>query len=212
MKTEFSFIIDNNKKIMISIPNLPLKFNYYYEPTEKLHKFDEATAYLITMQNQMVLHQDMLDDIILSFEGTLKKVVSNNLPLPSTIKPGNAGAELNMMLNDISDLNMKPYWVWSSLERTHTLLYNYDNKIYLEISPGCPDLFTDKPARTINKLFKEFMKTHKPYFVIEIPLETAKKWLEQSEQIIQMINFKRYINNYDIMVETYLLTKKTFMN
>ena len=83
---------------------------------------------------------------------------------------------------------MKPYWVWSSLERTHTLLYNYENKIYLEISPGCPDLFTDKSARTINKLFKEFMKTYKPYFVTEIPIETAKQWLEQSEQIIQMIN------------------------
>jgi len=188
MKTEFNFVLDNKTKILISIPDLQLKFNYYYEPTEKLHKFDEAKVCFVSKQNEILLCQDILDHIIQTMHVRLKKASTNNLLLPERLKAGYVGAELNKMLNGISDLNLNPFWMWSALGEVQTLLYNYDNKIYLEIVPTFPDSFDDNSDKPLSELFKEFMKTYKPYFVTEIPIETAQQWLEQSEQIIQMIN------------------------
>ncbi len=185
--TDFEFIIDTKSRITISIPDVPLKNNYYYKPIKKLNKFDEATVQLITLKEKLILQKDILDDIILDLRGSLKKALSNELFLPNTIQQSNWGLEFNRLLYYDNEINLSYFWVWSYTNNIQTLLYNSHNKIYLEIVPTCPNLVTNKSKHTVDKLFRRFMKTYKPYFVTTISHETAQKWLAQCEEIVKII-------------------------
>jgi|GEM_PF-2076987 hypothetical protein len=200
MSTKFDFIIDRNNKITVTVPDIPSKINYYYEPTEKLNQFDEATVYFninghkenAPSKNKIILKQDTIDYTIFRFYELLQEAVSNHLALANnTIMPGNLGAELNKMLNRTSKFDIRPFWVWSCLNNTDTLLYNYNNKIFLEIVPTCPDLFTNKATQIVDKLFKRFMKTYKPYFVAQISHKKAQAWLKQCEEILIAMGYTK---------------------
>ena len=116
----------------------------------------------------------------------LKKALANNLPLPDALEKGNVGIGLNKMLQRKNNINLRPFWIWS-FNDVETLIYNADNKIYLEIAPTCPDIFADKSAKIINMLFQKFIKTYKPYLVSTISRQRAQKWLAQCEEIVKII-------------------------
>lgn len=188
MNISFDFVIDFEKKITINIPDPSEKFNYYYDITSSLNKFDEATALLIMNDRQVVLAKDILDDVIVSFNATLKRALENHLHLPSYLKTPGIGFELNKMLNDKNDYDFSPFWMWSSLTHVQTLIYNYQSEIYLEIIPTCPDVNTDQSDEIIEESFQKFMKNYKPILVTTIPLQIAQDWLVETEKIITMIN------------------------
>ena len=62
MKT-INFVLDKDKKITIQIPDLPNKVNYYYEPTEKIHKFDEGTVSFVDKDFNIETTTNSLDAV-----------------------------------------------------------------------------------------------------------------------------------------------------
>lgn len=189
--TTFTFIVTQSAKITVEIPNVPEKFNYYYEPTEKLHQFDEAKVFFITPTESINIRTDTLDEIFYPLYIGLKKTIKNELSLPPSISPENIGVEFNKMLyNTEKKVDFYPYWIWS-IRHIQTLLYNYDKKIYLTILPNCPDIYADKPDKIIEKSFNTFIKNFKPYFAGEISHKTAKEWLKQCEEILLTLGYNK---------------------
>lgn len=187
--TEFNFIIDNNSKIVFIIPDLPQKCNYYYEPTVKLHKFDEVTVeYKNVNGDSIELSKDILNEIAGVFNNVLKKLISNKKQLLSGIKKGSLGYVLNHVINEKQDDDLSLFWVWSSREHTATLMYSVEEKIYMEIVPLYPWTFIE-PSNEENYIsFEEFMKNYKPYVFEVVDKSIAIKWQEQCEGILKMVD------------------------
>jgi len=195
MKTIIDFTLNVNIKITIIIPEVSSKFNYYYEPTEKLNQFDEATVYFINSANKLELYKDVLDDALFSLNGSLRKAVSNTLLLPKTIAVGTAGYVFNNMLNGVIDIELEHLWVWS-MRGISTLIYTINNTIYLEIVPIYPWTFSE-PGGDNYISFDEFMKNYKPYVVEIIPHETALQWIKTSEEYLKIIGCIPYLKKLD---------------
>lgn len=187
MKT-INFVLDKDKKITIQIPDLPNKVNYYYEPTEKIHKFDEGTVSFVDKDFNIELKKEILNEIVCPFYALLKKALHNELQLPDITKIGHAGYALNSMLHNKQDDSIPLYWLWAGSEHRSTLLYNANNTIYLEIVPLYPWLYRDKKPSDNYISFDEFMKTYKPYVVETIPIDIAKQWLKQCEELLKNID------------------------
>lgn len=195
METKISFFLDqkNNKQILITIPDIFSKVNLFYEPTERLHQFDEATVYFQNKINQLEINKDVLDHILFTLNGALQRAISNQLLLPNSIKIGQVGYAMNVIFNspDIFNEELKKYIIWCSLSNIFTLIYNANDKIYLEIAPFYPWTFSEPKDAEIT--FDEFMKSYKPYAVEEISHATALQWLETSTEYLKHIGFKPYI-------------------
>lgn len=194
MKTCIGFILDKNKKISILVPDVSTKINYFYKPTEHLHKFDEATAIFINENNNFQIKKDTLDEILLTLNGTLKNVLLKNKCLPDIIQAGNAGYVLNNILNDLGPNILSPFWVWSS-KHIQTLIYKSNNTIYLEIVPTYPWVYEEPKPGDKYISFDEFMKTYKPYAVEIISPETAQIWLNKCQEILDLIDCKWELKN-----------------
>jgi hypothetical protein len=176
---------------VISIPDYPFKKNFYYNPSPKLHEFDEATILFVSSRQELIIKKDSLSSIIFRFYNKLKKALANQLILPPSVTPKKLGSDLNKMLIDIIDVDFSPFWLMSTSHHIQILLYNYNNKIFLEIVPTCPDLFTNKATQIVDKLFKRFMKTYKPYFVAQISHKKAQAWLKQCEEILIAMGYTK---------------------
>ncbi len=178
--------INTHSSINILIPDLKDKFNYYYEPTEQLHVFDEVTVLLKEENREVILFKDICREAIAKLKGDLKIALNNELLLPDFIKIGEVGLHYN-----IDSYNEKPesidysyFWLWST-RGTQTWLYNQNNKIYLEIIPSYPWIFVEPKESDDYITFDEFMKTYQPIAVEEIDHATAQKWLEQCNEILE---------------------------
>lgn len=184
--TNIIFKLDTTSLISIKIPDLPEKFNYYYEPTEHLHKFDEAETFFIKNNKQLQLKKDILQEAILPFNFLLKKAIANELSLPEGINPGDVGKELNKSYNERPHAEVSSFSVWQSVRRkTCTLLYNFNDSIYLEIVPLYKWSYIEPKKNEKYIPFDEFLKTYKPYYVEVIPRNVAFAWQKQCEEIIK---------------------------
>ena len=187
--TLINFNLDSKKEIQISIPNIPDKFNYYYEPTEKMHRFDEATVNFITPLNQIEIKKDILGDIFVPFYKILKRAIHKTVVLPNEIQPGRAGYMLNLMLNDLNKIDLGPFWVWSSLTGNDTLIYNASDIIYLEIVPAYPWTFKDPDPGEEYISLDTFLEKYKPLVFEKIPYKVALEWLNKSEGFLRLLEY-----------------------
>lgn len=187
--TEFNFFLDKESKINIVIPDLPQKHNYYYEPTDKLNRFDEVTVTYTGDNFSIVLSKDILNEILHVFNECLKKVIHGKLQLLSTAKTGTLGYTLNNILNEKQDDDISFFWVWSSLNNIDTLFYNIGDEIYLEIVPAYPWTYQEPTAGDGYISFEEFMNNYKPYVVKNISVNTAIQWQRTCEDILKSIDF-----------------------
>ena len=73
-----------------------------------------------------------------------------------------------------------------------TLIYNADNKIYLEIVPTYPWVYVGPKPGDNYVTFDEFMNTYKPYAVEIIPYTTALQWLNKSKEYLKLIGCESY--------------------
>lgn len=186
----FDFPISKTKILKISIPDLPEKFNYYYEPTEKLHEFDEATVTFIDQDSCLEINKDMLTQIVTVLHGTLKLLLANNLQIPKQVSPGSLGILLNNKINRVTRADLSNFWMWSSENNNGTLMYNSNDKIYMEIVPLYPWTFVDPNPGDSYISFDDFMKQYKYYAFEPISKETAIEWHNQCEKILTMIGIK----------------------
>ena len=198
MTSEIDFLLNANNKIRIEVPDVLAKFTYFYESTEKLHKFDVITVYFIDNDKKVIIYQDMLDDFILPFHILLKRALNNILSLPKEITVGNALLTLNDNLNERTPTDMTPYWLASTVKgKTATLLYTFNNTIYLEIGIVYPWTFLEPTSADKYITYDEFIKNYKPLLVEVIPHEIAKQWLTKSEEILKSaeIDYQTFVQN-----------------
>ncbi len=188
------FQINKNQHIDILIPDLKDKFNFYYDPANDLNKFDEVFVLLKGKNNKTeIVGQDMADMIISSFQEILTRVLNNKAILLNDIEPGKLGYQYSIEARKSDDEEWDyyaDYSIWSGGFATkenmqRVWMYNYDNKIYLEVSPIYPWLYeeSEKDEKIVN--FKDFAKSCKPILVQEISKETAQKWLSKCNKILE---------------------------
>jgi hypothetical protein len=218
MKTIKRLIIDKNKSIEILVPDVVNKSNYYYKPTEELHKFDEVTVVLREKDTTITISIDLADVIFESLKNMLQNVcMDNQVLLPDNIQIGELGYYYNKDMKDEVDLiDYSNFAVWSggvSKGKYTTWLYKKDNGMYFEISPNYPWLYAE-PDESSNYIpFDQFMKTYKPILVIELDRSLIEKWLDNCNGILHELE-KRHAQMLEQLIKckavfaTILQTKK----
>ena len=193
MKTLIAFRISESQQIRIAI-NEQDKINIYGYETNGLHVFDEVEAEYIHNNKVIILASDIAQYVIETFCTSLEMALKNELPLDSSLVVGKVGyffSKKKYMTADESDESEKKdgifsqYWVWSSSKNIQMWLYNVDNKIYLEISPTYPWLFSDPDEDESYISFDEYMKSYKPIIITELQEILVQAWIDQCHDLLQ---------------------------
>jgi len=184
-KIEF-FEIDQNTYIEILIPDFEKKVNYYYEPIQSLHMFDEVSVVLKQGKREYLLLSDIINEIIVTFKNSLQYALINKLLLPDVLAIGKIGYQYNIDThNENHDLvDYSNFWLWSG-KTIQTWIYNKNSKIYLEIAPSYPWLYREPEKDDSYITFEDFEKSYKPILVQEISRETTEKWLDKFNNILE---------------------------
>jgi len=183
------FQINQGAFIEILIPDTEDKFNYYYEPNNALHMFDEVTVILKKGNAEITLEIDHINEIVQSLRKSLQLTLANECQLPEQITLGELGIcyNKNVSARTHNQIDYHRFWLFSLPKGPQTWLYSQDKKIYLEIVPSYPWLYSDLEEEQKKEgfiPFDEFMKTYKPIFVGEISQETAQHWIMQCDKIL----------------------------
>lgn len=183
-----TFKINKEKSLELLVPSLENKFNYSYEPMEKLHKFDKV-AVIFKENEEIEISSDMVYLVLETFKLTLIDALNNKITIPKEINVGEMGYYHNLdHKKQYSErfLDSSSYSIWAK-KNIQTWMYNKNNKIYLEIFPEYP-WFYDEPLESNRYIpFDEFIKTYKAIAIEEIDYTTAQKWLEQCNAILDTI-------------------------
>lgn len=198
------FIIPQAGVIALLIPPLSEKFNYYYEPTSMLHKFDQITVMIENQHISTIIALDNIQEIVVTLRNGLKLALINRCPLPNDINRGELGRVANIDLYQENHSQNKgqcknaeyiyQYSLWG-YKNIQTWMYNHNNKIYLEISEWYPEEFDDISTSS-EREFLVFMNHYKPIFVSEIAYDEAERWLKKCDELITTIDSK-YVFNKD---------------
>lgn len=153
--------------------------------------------------------QTVRDDIA-TLNGPLRKALNNALHLDETITDI-LGYLFNQYTYQLSTDDVEEYvffkevdnfWVgdrhqiWTSLYSTW--LYNNESgAIVFEIAPVFPGFFTGKDLDV--DAYHEWMKSFKLYYQTIIPRAIAQKWLEQTDELLKIIddNTRRFTEEYE---------------
>ena len=187
MKQEIDFNINNFTRI---------KFMISCELAD-IDLFSMANISFVSCSEQFDLYyNDTLIESLLSFKELLKQALEGFL-LPESIKE-DIGYLWNTELH--GDTNFPTYqwqganlWIgekyllWSVAQKNSTWLYNKDNKIFLEITPVYPWHFLEPEPNEQYYSYDEFIKNYKPIVTVEISKDIAKKWLEQTDELLNII-------------------------
>ncbi len=188
MKTIEKFVINKSSSIEILVPELADKFNYYYQPTKELNKFDEVIVVFKDDQKEVVVGSDMADLVFGNLKDILVSVLEDEKELISDINIGKVGYHYNIdtkkLSSDLTDY--AEYSLWSG-KLLPTWLYKKNKKIYLEISPKYPWLFEEPKKGEAFISFEEFMRSYKSIAVEEIDKAVAREWLSKCDKIIQKL-------------------------
>lgn len=203
------FQLNKDEYIEIQAPILENKFNYYYKPSSKLHKYDEVIAFLNdTYGQQIVLVQDMLDLVLEQLKGQLKNAVDNKLVLPSIINIGELGLNYNIEMHKEDDefFNYANYSIWS-YKTLQTWIYTKNDNIYLEVAPSYPWLYVEPEEGENYISFDVFIKTYKPILVTELDQFLVKKWIQECQDLSNKLD-----KDHEQMLEDLSMYKNLFIN
>jgi hypothetical protein len=190
------FILSEQKYIEIYFPEIENKFNYYYQPTEKLHKFDEVSITFYYDENEILLYRNILEDGMLRISDRLLEADQELIELPTEIQVGQMVYALNESGKDensncFKTVEFHKFWVWSVADIMHgaeTFMYTRNGQLYLEIGKIYPWLYDEPDLSDSNFMsYDEFMKNYKPIAVEKISKKTAQQWLEQCNRLIKQI-------------------------
>jgi hypothetical protein len=186
------FIFSEQKYIEIYFPDSSNKINYFYKPTEKLHKFDEVMITYFDKEKEILLHKDTLDIALLSVIGQINKSFEE-LDLPPEIQMGQMVYALNESKKEYAtetvgiykNIDFSNYWVWSTAGGAQTFIYTFEGSLYLEIGKIYQWQYDDNDIDLL--FYQEFMKNYKPIAVEKISKKTAQQWLEQCTALLKQI-------------------------
>lgn len=193
MKTLIAFHISELQQIYIAI-NEQDKFNIYGYKADRLHIFDEVEVKCIYGGNTILLTRDSIQYVITTFCIFLEMALKNELPLDISLTVGKVGyffskkkypAAAESDKSNNNDDIFSQYWMWSCPKNIQTWLYNLNHKIYLEISPTYPWLFSDPEKDEIYMSFDEYINNYQPIIIAELQKSLVELWIKQCYVVLQ---------------------------
>jgi hypothetical protein len=196
MKIVQKFPITSVISLQILVPEVQDKFNYYYEPTDALHKFDECSVILILHGESYTVITEIIQDIVCSLCFYLKNALKNKIILPPQIALGSLTAVYNrdyyrsywleegLPGKEIIDYHQ--FWLWSTPNNMQSWIYNRDDAIYLEI--GKTYIIPEDQEQPNDADFQNYMAHYKPLLCTKISHKIAHDWLEKCKKIILEID------------------------
>jgi hypothetical protein len=186
------FELSKNISLELLMPSLESKFNYFQEPTEKLHMADQAFVRFKENNKEISIGENMIDTLLDTFRDSFKSALNGTIVLPEDVKVGTLGYHKNInIMDETADLLYCPdAWLCSG-DNVEAWIYNEGKKIFLEISPDYPWLYSDLDEAKTDSLFvpfESFIKQYKPIFVQELPKKTVAQWLIQCEEVIAKLD------------------------
>jgi hypothetical protein len=160
------------------------KENLYYLPTSELNRFDLIEIKICLQEKCFSVFSDILQEGVIHLLYQLKKLNEGGLRV-DILENGCIAKTYNKYMyytNDGTFDYFQKNFVWD-LGGKFTFFYEYGNKFYIEIAPNYPWHFSDPEEGEDFIPFEEYMKTYKPYAVIEIDRVTIERWIEQCEQL-----------------------------
>lgn len=185
-----TFNISYDKVITIYIPDVHEKFNYYYLPSEALHKFDEITVILSVNTCENLLAKDIFAEIILSLRNSLIRLVKLDSQVPLFIDKCKFGYFWSLSAAEKFRHNIPNRFVWSTSDGAQTWIYNVDDEIWLEIGLTYPWLFRDPAGNEVYVPIEEWLINYKPLLCEKISLNLAQEWLNKCNNLLQQINLE----------------------
>lgn len=178
-------------EIAIYVPNTKKKINYYYEPTKKLHKFDEVLVIYLKGKNETLLMRDVIQEILTRLSGDATRALANQLQIPlSAIDPRGLGAQYNIdMYKKKRTLPYSDYAVFFA-DDTQTWIYNLNNKIFFEISPVYRWLHIEPESIDTFISFEDFMRGYKAYQIFEVDRKDIEKLKKKCDLLIKKLDIK----------------------
>lgn len=188
-RKDIHFTLDKHSYIRISVPSYELKENYYYPPQDDLDQFDEAIAEYIYKQGCILLQQDILQEVMLPFYGALQNALRDPYPLPENCTPGWVGYDVNRAYHNMSaqGINTQNITVWSYPRSTKTMIYRYDDIVYLEIAPIYPWHFHTPFLCEPHVTYETCMLYYAPYVFIAIEKSIAIQWRYKLYDFLQSL-------------------------
>ena len=126
--------------------------------------------------------------LVRGFEGMLTRAIDQELLLPQTINTNNFGIVVNDSLKYLNRA-ISSWWLFSSCDSIQTFLYNFNDKIYLDIVLTYPWTYRDPEPSEQYYSYDEFIKNYKPYIVQEIPVNVARQWQQQCKELLKSIDY-----------------------
>ncbi len=98
----------------------------------------------------------------------------------------------NVILSETKEGNKywigQDYLIWESLDQYDTWIYNKNNEIFLEITPIYKWHYKDPEKEDKDYLtYEDFKKIYKPTLITKIEKETAKQWINEIDELIEII-------------------------
>ncbi len=190
----------NEKKTII---NLPIHENCFFEINiprhnlQNLYPYDLIKIIFFCNEKEYIVFNDFALFAIQALQCCVKEIMKNKFQLHNSITK-DIGYVWNEYLHaDITNkskfIREDNFWVgnkhhvWEG-PGTATWLYQKNNKIYLEINSFYPWHFSDPEPGENYISYEEFMQNYEPYAIIELDKETIKQWLEQTEELLAIMN------------------------
>ncbi len=181
-----TFLIHEHAKIRIQQPAKNYTFDWY----------DEANFIMQYYQHQYILERTHVKSAIEAFKEYLNNTLQNNHQLNSYLTD-NIGYYWNYALNqkykhdqifgDDYDI-LNNFNIWSRYNQS-TFLYNdHQGNVIFEITPLYPYTYAYGKKKRTYGYFLKWMQSYKPTFKSVISKETVLKWIEQTQEILDIID------------------------
>ena len=151
---------------------------------QHLNKHDIATVTYVTKETSIHLDNDTIHDIVYMLYLITARVLSQRFTIPTTLTNGEFGRLINILEKSVFEV-----WYTSS---TQTLLYNWNDTIYLEIVPTCPP---SNPFENDldNKQYRRLIRNYHPHIFQELSQKTIMLWRDKSYTLLTHL-----VNNDEI--------------
>jgi hypothetical protein len=187
--------------LAIIVPPVHLKSTWYFEPSEKLNRFDEVNVvYENSGACTFLFEEEEMQEVIVRLMLAMQHVFQKSRQLSPAIQCGNLGYYFNQTIFDEGyTFDFSHYW-WFSTRYIQTWLYTIDSKIYIEISPSypwanieLPKNFEQFPKNFVS--YEEFMKNYRPIAVVSISPHIAQTWVDQSKVLARELDIEEEFFN-----------------
>ena len=177
----------NEQCIEIVIPTD--KDNLYYEPTDKLNRFDLLQVFYSEVGKEIFIAEEIINEIVPNFLDTIKVVINNEVDVTGKIEPGRFGYFYNqsffdLFMKDSGEDDVFKYILCSGIG-IQIAIYAYGELVYVEVFPSFRyrEGYSDEQ---IVENFKKFMENYAPIGVMKLDKNILLQWRQQVRDFFEL--------------------------